>query len=482
MHDDMGDVVVLLPGFGGSVLERDGRVLWGGDGHASAATLLALGADAVELLRVDRDDPSRPELPDGVRATGVVHGAHMLPGVWKIDGYAKIPRLLGRLFDVEPGRNYHEFAYDWRRDVRAAAKALDRVAGKWLEDWREQSGREDARLVLIGHSMGAMVARYYLEVLDGWKNARALVTFGAPFRGTPAVLRALTGPAPSLELGGGDLRTLARSFTSLYQMLPVYPAYHEGAGDGEGEGDGEELVVASEVEIPGLDPEKVALAAGLRAEIDEALRRHDGNPAYREGSYRLLPVVGTAQTTPQSARLADGEVEVLNTYQNRDLSGDGLVPRLGAQPNAAGDPPATLITAARHSELASDDRALSYVLGLFTSLYMGAAQVAPPVRNRAGLDVVVEDATMAGSPISVSVFPESREVGPLTATIEKVAGGEVLESIELGSPDPSSDDGRWRRGEFAPREPGVYRVRVAGDDTVQPVSDVLEVLPAAATG
>src|SRR5690606_27060483 len=129
----------------------------------------------------------------------------------------KIPRLLGRLFDVEEGRNYREFAYDWRRDLRAAAKAFDRAATGWLEEWRQQLGREDVKLVIIGHSMGAMVARYYLEALDGWKNARALVTFGAPFRGTPAVLRALTGQLPELGPGGAGLTPLLQSFTSLYQ-------------------------------------------------------------------------------------------------------------------------------------------------------------------------------------------------------------------------------------------------------------------------
>ena len=469
MHDDMADVVVLVPGFGGSVLEREGTVLWGGGDAGSAASLLALDADAVEGLRVEKDDPSRAELADGVRATGVVHGAHMLPGVWKIDGYAKVPRLLGRLFDMEPGRNYHEFAYDWRRDLRAAARALDRSAEGWLAAWREHLGREDVKLVIIGHSMGAMVARYYLEALDGWKNARALVTIGAPFRGTPAVLPALTGQLPEVGPDRAEITSVVRSFTSLYQMLPVYPAFQRG--------DEEEMVSISEVEIPGLEPEKVALATGFREEIDDALRRHDGNPAYREESYRLLPVVGTAQTTPQSVRITDGVVEVLDTYQNRDLSGDGVVPRLGAQPNATGDAPATLLTAARHAELASDDRALSYVLGLFTSLYMGAAQMSPPVRSRAGLDVVVADAVEAGSPIEVSVHPESSEVGGLTATLEGVSGGDVLERVELPVAGAESADSRWRRGSFAPREPGMYRVRVAGDEGVQAVSDILEVLP-----
>lgn len=470
MRDAMTDMVVLIPGFGGSVLERDGRVLWGAGGEAGAASLLALGDDAIPLLRVEEDDSARAELADGVRATGVIAGTHMLPGVWKIDGYARMPQLLGRLFDVELGRNYHEFAYDWRRDLRHAARALDRTAEKLLLEFRERTGNPDARLVLVAHSMGAIVARYFLEALDGWKHARALVTFGAPFRGTPAALGALTGSAPAIALGaGGSMNDLLRSFTSLHQLLPVYPAVHAGDGDA--------LQRVNEVEIPGLDPARAGLAMELWKDIDEAIQRHNGNPAYREGSYRLLPVVGTAQTTPQSARLVDGRVELLNSYQHRDLSGDGQVPRIAAQPTDAGDAPATLLTAGRHAELQHDDRALSYVLGLFTSLYLDADIVAPPVRSKVGLDVVLEDAVAAGAPIPVRVRPESAEVGSLTATLEHASSGEVVERVEL-----VAEGDRWHAASFSAAAPGIYRVRVAGDAAVQPASDVFEALPASAFG
>jgi triacylglycerol esterase/lipase EstA (alpha/beta hydrolase family) len=31
--------------------------------------------------------------------------------------------------------------------------------------------------------MGGLISRYYLEVLEGWRDCRALVTFGTPYRG-----------------------------------------------------------------------------------------------------------------------------------------------------------------------------------------------------------------------------------------------------------------------------------------------------------
>ena len=53
----------------------------------------------------------------------------------------------------------------------------------WLHDWRARSGNKDAKLVLVGHSMGGLVSRYFLEVLGGWLHTRSLFTLGTPHRG-----------------------------------------------------------------------------------------------------------------------------------------------------------------------------------------------------------------------------------------------------------------------------------------------------------
>ena len=82
------------------------------------------------------------------------------------------------------GQNWFDFPYDWRRDNRVAARHLAERAPAWLHAWRKQSGNKDAKLVLVGHSMGGLVARHYLEVLGGWRDARMLVTFGTPYRGS----------------------------------------------------------------------------------------------------------------------------------------------------------------------------------------------------------------------------------------------------------------------------------------------------------
>jgi triacylglycerol esterase/lipase EstA (alpha/beta hydrolase family) len=46
-------------------------------------------------------------------------------------------------------------------------------------------GREGAeRVDIVAHSLGGMVARYYIERLDGAKHVQRLITIGSPHHGT----------------------------------------------------------------------------------------------------------------------------------------------------------------------------------------------------------------------------------------------------------------------------------------------------------
>ena len=100
--------------------------------------------------------------------------------------------------------------------------------------------------------MGGLVSRYFLECLEGWKDTRALVTFGTPYRGS---LNALDGLANGVKKGPLDLSTLARQLTALYQLLPVYECYDAG--------DGKLVRVGETAGIPNVDAAKAADGAGL---------------------------------------------------------------------------------------------------------------------------------------------------------------------------------------------------------------------------
>ena len=221
----MTDVVVLLPGITGSVLrDSRGRDLWAPTAGTAARALITLGRSLTDLELRDED------ADDGVTAPMMIPDLHLIPGLWKIDGYSKLSGYLQRQFAVTPGRNFFAFPYDWRRDNRVAARRLKEQTDRWLWEWRRES--PDAKLILVGHSMGGLVARYFLECLEGWRDTRRLVTFGTPYRGSLNALNFLVhgmqkrlGPIPVL-----DLSRLLRSFPSVYQLLPIYPCLDPGDG------------------------------------------------------------------------------------------------------------------------------------------------------------------------------------------------------------------------------------------------------------
>jgi triacylglycerol lipase len=66
----------------------------------------------------------------------------------------------------------------WTSDVRIAARRL----GDTVDAIREQTGYE--RIHVVGHSMGGLVARYYVQRLGGDAHVHTLVTLGTPHQGT----------------------------------------------------------------------------------------------------------------------------------------------------------------------------------------------------------------------------------------------------------------------------------------------------------
>ncbi|MZD09395.1 alpha/beta fold hydrolase [Streptomyces sp. SID5785] len=63
-------------------------------------------------------------------------------------------------------------------DVRAAAALL----GRQVEELCERTGQE--RIDIVGHSLGGLIARYYVQRLGGDRRVRTVVTLGTPHSGT----------------------------------------------------------------------------------------------------------------------------------------------------------------------------------------------------------------------------------------------------------------------------------------------------------
>ncbi|HEV8420247.1 MAG TPA: hypothetical protein VGR13_02685, partial [Actinomycetota bacterium] len=92
------DVVVLLPGITGSVLQKDGKDVWAVSPGAALRALVSFGRSVTDLELHDDSN-----LDDGVTAPRVMPDIHLIPGLWKIDGYGKVSNYIRRTFDVKAG-------------------------------------------------------------------------------------------------------------------------------------------------------------------------------------------------------------------------------------------------------------------------------------------------------------------------------------------------------------------------------------------
>ena len=445
----MADVVVLLPGITGSVLrDSRGRDLWAPTAGAAARALVTLGRSLTDLELRDED------ASDGVTAPMMIPDLHLIPGLWKIDGYSKVSGYLQRQFAVTPGRNFFAFPYDWRRDNRVAARRLKDQTDRWLWEWRRES--PDAKLILVGHSMGGLVARYFLECLEGWRDTRRLVTFGTPYRGSLNALSFLAhgvrkrlGPVPVL-----DLSRLLRSFPSIYQLLPIYPCFDPG--------DGKLIRVSEAVELPNVDPERARAADAFHREIERAVTAHLDDEVYRRGRYTTHPIVGTFQTTLLSARRFGDGVECLATYPGSEPDGDGTVPRVSATPIEFAHEEGAMFAAERHGSLQHNDAVLVQLAGLLSG------QDTSRVRAGADAGLELDDAFGPGEPVAFR-FRAADPMAPLTALVTAAETGTEVARLELGAA------GEWRGGELAPPAPGTYRLTLAGEG-VEPVTDTFVVI------
>jgi hypothetical protein len=438
----MPDVVVLLPGITGSVLKQRGKVVWGFSAGTIGKALLTLGGSMERNLALPNDDPSKDDLDDGIAADALIPDLHLIPGFWKIDGYTKVAEVIAASFDVRDGENFFKFPYDWRRDNRVAARKLANSTKAWLKAWRESSGNPDAKLILVAHSMGGLVSRYFLECLEGWKDTKALITFGTPYRGS---LNAVDMLANGLKKGPFDLSKVAREFTAIYQLLPIFECYDAG--------DGNLVRIGETTGIPNVDAGKAAAALAFHREIEQAVASNQQLPNYQRGGYRIYPVVGIAQQTNLSARLDGDKVTMLKTYKGDALGGDGTVPRVSAIPLELSKEPSASYAATQHGSLQNADAVLVNLTGVLSGLDLDLGIF----RKTVTVALEVEDLYFVGEQVSVRARP-SREIG-LRATLWHVGESSPVASIAM---TPVKDD--WYGADFNPPRAGAYRVSVNGDD------------------
>jgi hypothetical protein len=449
------DIVVLVPGIMGSVLTQKGKDVWALSGSAIVRALFSL-AGSVKGLALHGDDANAEDLGDGVEAPRLMPDAHLIPGFWKIDGYSGLRDFLFSRFALQDGVNYFDFPYDWRRDNRVAARKLKKRAQELLAARRQQLPGQDVKLILVTHSMGGLVSRYFLECLGGAQDTRLLITFGTPFRGSVKALDYLCSGFKKIV----DISDLLRSFTSVYQLLPTYKCI---AGP-----QGLKTIVEAGA-LPHLDPGRAAAAAQFHEEMRAASAAKSASP------YILYNVVGTLQSTLQSAQLAGGELQAQAKYQSDDWSGDGTVPRVSATPD---DPRANprFYVAEQHGSLQNNDAVQVNLAALieegiidYGKFKSGADKHQETLNQLVRLQLQIPDAILSTEALEIAATPE--EPRPLQASVERIGDA----AAPLLVPLTPSSDGAYRASVPGLAQ-GCYRVTVSSTAFgVLPVRDVCAV-------
>ncbi|HEY3121281.1 MAG TPA: hypothetical protein VGL15_11700 [Vicinamibacteria bacterium] len=217
------DPVVIVPGIMGSGLCRpDGTPVWLNVRNALGHYNLSL---PFSIPLCDSRDDLEPH--------GLLGADAVLPRLFGFTEYSDLLELLQaagfRNEAPRPDRaTYHVFAYDWRRDLVEAAQRLHES----LEKLAEERGDPGARFNVIGHSMGGLVARYYLrygaeEPTEGmpvtWAGARRirhLVLVAVPNGGAVHALEGiLYGNRVGLSYTTLAAPVVAR-MPAVYQLLP----------------------------------------------------------------------------------------------------------------------------------------------------------------------------------------------------------------------------------------------------------------------
>ncbi len=159
-------------------------------------------AEWARLLSMEHADG----ILDPVRTT-LEPGAELRPGAVVVTPYQLFPHA------------YEEWSYDWRADLRWNAIRL-------LSELRARVAGGEGRFNLIGHSQGGLLIVLASKRAVPGEFARLVarvVLVGAPLAGTLRAVEALVFGHPSLgENQRGVARQMARTWPSIYQMLPAW--------------------------------------------------------------------------------------------------------------------------------------------------------------------------------------------------------------------------------------------------------------------
>jgi hypothetical protein len=455
------DLVVVLPGIMGSTLyDKDNTPVW----EPSAGALMrAIGTLGKRVKRLELppnlgDEPA----PDGITPRALMPDVHGLPGIWTpIKGYDRLVKRLNSLGFREgskergsPPVNLLLVPYDWRLSTRYNAQRLAGIVELALHSWRSRGGQYmDAQLVFVCHSLGGLIARWYIEMCGGFSLTRRLVTLGTPYRGSAkAVEQLVNGVRKGLGPPAVNLTDLARSLPSTYQLLPEYACVEKG----------QDLAKTTESDLPNLPTKMVTDAMQFHRDLQRA-------EAARAASIDMAhAVIGTRQPTWTTIRIDSQRRAVpVQTINRTNHYGDGTVPVVGGIGYGL-----TMGTnrihriAEQHGNLQRNKAVLDEIEEILTT-----EDIRYMAEPGAPISLETPDYVTVGEPVEVTVNLPERYAVRITVANEN---GKVIDARvpKLGPPDISTDFAASIHTRFEELPPDAYSINVTATAPGSPLTPV----------
>lgn len=366
--------VIVIPGILGSRLHQpdDDRVVWGAFVGTYANPTKPDGARLMALpINGDPNVPLR-DLVDDVYADGTLEDIELsLFGVpVQAAAYVDIlttlgvggfrDRQLGRSGAIDYGDAHYtcfQFSYDWRRDIVESAQELAAYIENEHQYVLEQTGH-DMKFDIVAHSMGGLVARYYMMFGDAdlpadgstpkvtWAGAKRIdrmIIVGTPNAGSILALKQLIVGNQLAPVVPRYDPVLLSTMPSIYQLLPrprhkPVPAiagqsYYDpevwveqgwGMADGTSQTDRMLEILLPEIEtVEARRAEAIGHMAKCLARAEHFHRAIDQQPPPLPAGSQMVLFAGDSEETPsQLATRGPRNIQIVGTSP-----GDGTVTR-----------------------------------------------------------------------------------------------------------------------------------------------------------
>jgi len=381
-EDPYRNPIIVIPGLMGSKLvdQDSGETVWGAFGLGQVDPNTPKGARLVSLPMAQGKKLN--ELHDRVKPDGALDRVifNFLGFPLELNAYYNIlqalgvggyrDETLGMAGAIDYGKDHYtcfQFDYDWRRDIVESAQRLDRfikIRTQYVQ--KEIEKRFGIKMVkvkfdLVAHSMGGLVARYYLRYgaadlpEDGslpkltWAGAEHvdnLVIIGTPNAGSMTSLQDLIHGASIETFFPHYPAAVLATMPAMYELLPRGRHLPLLRADGEPVADLFDPKLWKNQQWGLADPEQDSILQYLLPNVESREQRHEialdhltkvlrrarqfaaamDVPAKPPDSLKLFLIAGDAEETKRTAQIQpQGGIKIIQTGP-----GDGTVLRSSA--------------------------------------------------------------------------------------------------------------------------------------------------------